>query len=154
VITGCFRDVASFGGAVLSSAGADDVFVVKLTDAGDHTWSNGYGGLGTECGTRILETAGADVILGGYYREAFSVGGTLLPTLGNVDAFTLGLSGAGAARFATGQGGGFADSIEGMALSDGDLVAAGPFLGTVSIFGRSLTNTSGAGESDAYIVRE
>ncbi len=155
IAIGCHQGTASFGGASFTSAGADDAFVWKMSASGAHVWSIAFGGGDTDCATAALETAGQDVIVGGDYRGGgVSIGGTVLPMLGNIDSFIAKLGLDGAPLSATGHGGTYPDSVAGIALSDGDVVVGGTYYGTVSYFGRMLTSMGDVGENDALLVRE
>lgn len=155
IALGCHQGMASFGGTTFTSAGGDDAFVWKMNASGAHVWSTAFGGADTDCAQAGVETAGQDVIVCGQYRGGgVSIGGTVLPMLGNFDAFIAKLGPGGAPLSASGHGGTYPDGVGGVALSDGDVVLGGTYFGTVSFFGRMLTSMGDPGENDALLVRE
>lgn len=59
VVIGSFSGRIDFGGGVMQSFGASDVFLAKLDTAGGHVWSRRYGGAGYEEGRSVaIDDAG------------------------------------------------------------------------------------------------
>lgn len=75
-VAGSFANSADFGPTTLTSAGADDGFVVKLSDTGTIGWAQAIGGPGNDWVTS-LATAGANVYVGGILASRSAVLGTL-----------------------------------------------------------------------------
>lgn len=76
LVTGRFRNSASFGGAgMLTSAGQSDVFVVKLDPTGAHQWSRGFGDASEQVGTTITGDALNNVYVAGQFQGTINFGG-------------------------------------------------------------------------------
>lgn len=91
---------ASFGAATLASAGLNDAFVSKLTDAGATAgfgWSQRFGGTGEDEANGLV-AAGAQVCAVGEFRSpSLAFGQTTLSNAGGYDIFAAKLTDAGAA---------------------------------------------------------
>jgi hypothetical protein len=66
LLTGHFRGTGvDFGGGPLENRGDDDLFAVKLTGAGEHLWSRGYGDNLTQIGRGIAAEPQGDALVVG-----------------------------------------------------------------------------------------
>jgi hypothetical protein len=76
--TGAFNGQIDFGGGVLTSAGNNDVFLVKLDAAGKHVWSKRFGDAQEQWGTVVAVDSSGDPYLGGFFIGTidFGSGGT------------------------------------------------------------------------------
>jgi hypothetical protein len=154
-VTGRFRSQsASFGAIVLSSAGTEDLFVAKLTDAGStasFTWAQQVGGAQSEAG-EALAVRGANVYVAGYYGDA-TFGTTTLPTASPANLFVAKLVDAGptsAFVWAKGAGGSGFNGAHALAVSGPDVYVAG-FFSRVATFG--ATTLTSAGSYDAVVAK-
>ncbi|MCC6557504.1 MAG: hypothetical protein IT372_31520 [Polyangiaceae bacterium] len=96
LVTGDFTGFVNCGGPVLSGAGSNDIFVAKLTAAGNHVWSQRHGGSAAERTRSIdVDSTGAAVIIG-YFNGSVNVGGGLFTAVGSGDVLLFKLSAAGA----------------------------------------------------------
>jgi hypothetical protein len=142
IVIGDFRGGAvDFGGGGLTSAGKDDIFVVKLSPDGEHVWSRAFGGdgfdfagfVGCDQADNVLFATGfgSNVLLG-----KLTSGGELLWTreTGHVDS---NLSNYPPIRDA---------AVDG----DGDLVLTGQFNGTADFGGTPLVS---AGGGDVFVAK-
>ncbi|RZK36701.1 MAG: hypothetical protein EOO57_06735, partial [Hymenobacter sp.] len=143
---GSFAGAADFGLATLTSAGADDGFVVKLSDTGTIGWAQAMGGSGNDWVTS-LATSGANVYVGGIFSSRSAVLGTL--AISNVsdpangftnDGFVARLTDAGAtstfawARVVGSTGN---DMLTALAATGSTVYVAGN-LGNTATFGSTL----------------
>ena len=64
LVTGSFRGQIDLGGGPLASAGYDDVFLARLTSAGEHVWSQAFGGPGLDWAVRVASDSAGDVVVG------------------------------------------------------------------------------------------
>ncbi|TGE25144.1 gliding motility-associated C-terminal domain-containing protein [Hymenobacter aquaticus] len=101
-LTGAFgQEATAFGSTVLLGAGATDVFVAKLTDAGPSstfTWAQAAGSTADESGT-ALAVQGANVYVGGFFTgQLIRFGPLSLTNRGSsgFDGFVAKLTDAGA----------------------------------------------------------
>lgn len=75
VVTGDFHGAISFGGATLTSAGAEDIFLAKLDSAGNHLWSKRFGGLQPDNALALATDASSRVVLTGSTESTIDFGG-------------------------------------------------------------------------------
>lgn len=95
VMAGTLESPSDFGGGVLTSAGADDVLLVKLDATGSHLWSVAYGDDGNQCNSgvfldcaRRVDTDGeGNILLAGALQGTVSFGGPPLIVDGLLDIF-------------------------------------------------------------------
>ena len=94
LITGYFAGELDFGSGVIraSSARGTDVFVARLTSAGDAAWARGFDGSGNEVGTAVGVDASGNVALTGLFDETVSFGGPTLIATARPDTFLVTLS--------------------------------------------------------------
>ncbi|MEO8147798.1 MAG: SBBP repeat-containing protein [Bacteroidia bacterium] len=73
LLTGNFAGIADFdpGNGVinLTSAGGNDIFLVKYDAAGNYTWANRYGGSGTDGGSALKTDATGNVFVTGIFAS-------------------------------------------------------------------------------------
>jgi hypothetical protein len=145
-VTGSFEGTVAFGGPALTSAGASDAFVVSLTSAGAHRWSQRFGDSGIDQGIDVAVDPTGNVYLTGAFSGTASFGGAALTSAGASDAFVASLTTAGAHRWSAGFGAATDDSGNGVAVdSSGNVTATGSFQGTAS-FGGTVLISAGAGD--------
>jgi hypothetical protein len=56
-----------------TTAGNGDIFVMKLTSAGNFVWAETFGGVGNDVSFGIVVDTDGDIQLAGYYRDPFDV---------------------------------------------------------------------------------
>ncbi|GAA3977804.1 T9SS type A sorting domain-containing protein [Hymenobacter antarcticus] len=157
VAGGIASPAAGFGPATLASAGAYDVFVAKLTDAGptgSFAWAQRAGGTGYDAGT-ALAVSGTSVYVAGEFRSSTAgFGPTTLATAGASDVFVAKLTDAGStgsftwAQRAGGTGNDFAGAL---AVSGTSVYVAGTFDSLAAGFGPAALTTAGAG--DVFVAK-
>jgi hypothetical protein len=86
-VTGTFRETVSFGGAPLTSAGIDDIFLVKFDGTGNHVWSQGFGSTNSDWGRGVAVDALRSVFLTGTFQNTVNFGGFPLTSAGRDDGF-------------------------------------------------------------------
>jgi hypothetical protein len=92
LMAGAFKGILDFGGGALESAGADDIFVVKLDASGNHRWSRRFGGAGAQAATAVAaDRSEYPVVAGDLFGDA-TFGATPLTSAGSDDVFVLKLS--------------------------------------------------------------
>ncbi|QSQ16147.1 hypothetical protein [Myxococcus landrumensis] len=65
VVTGSFTATIDLGTGPLTSAGLDDIFVMKLGRQGTTRWSRAFGDLDSQTAYRVVSAGRHDVVLGG-----------------------------------------------------------------------------------------
>ncbi|AUX44327.1 uncharacterized protein SOCE26_057910 [Sorangium cellulosum] len=152
VITGSFEQTVDFGGGPLVSAGGKDVFVVKLSDAGEHLFSHRYGGLADEEG-HAVSTVGfsGHVMFTGSFEGSMDLGSAPLVSAGGKDAFVARLDSAGNLLWSRRFGGADDESGDAVLLEHGgNALVTGSFRGSVSFGGAPLVS---AGGTDTFVAR-
>ncbi|MBK8251668.1 MAG: SBBP repeat-containing protein [Polyangiaceae bacterium] len=95
ILTGGFEGTINLGGGGLSAAGAIDVYVGKLTSAGNHVWSKRYGAAGANPVLLGLGVDSSGDVTGvGALEGSIDFGAGALTSNGGADALMLHLSGA------------------------------------------------------------
>jgi cysteine-rich repeat protein len=151
LLTGYFIGTADFGGGPLSSAGNDDIFVVKLDAQGQHLWSRRLGGMGNDWANSVaVDSAGTVLLTGAFYFTA-DFGGGPLSSAGDYDIFAVKLDPQGQHLWSRRLGGTNYDEGRGIAVdSDGNVLLTGYFYGTADFGGVPLFS---AGSSDIFAVK-
>ncbi len=152
LLVGDYSNTISFGGAVLTSTGSTDGFVVKLTTAGAHVWSKSTGATGSDQSRTVAADASNNVLVAGQYRGSIDLGGGMLPTSGSSSsAFIVKYNPNGAHQWShgfvgTGYSGGAAVAVDGA----GSVLMTGSFSTFVDFGGGPLVATGG---TDCYLVK-
>lgn len=163
--TGNFSGTVDFdpGGTVsnLTSAGSSDVFVVKLTPAGAHTWSRNMGGTSSDIPSNIVADAAGAVYTTGYFNGTadFDPGAavfSLTSGTGNQEGFVSKLNSAGnfawAIRTESAPGG----ETEGVAIAldaSEDILIAGWFEFTVDFDPGPCTFNLLSNGDDIFVIK-
>lgn len=142
LVVGSFADTLDLGAGPLASAGGIDIFVAKLSGAGDVIWTEAFGdgedqlfGLATTY--EIATDVSDDVIVAGLFRGELSLGGGSLAAAGTTDGFIAKLDSSGAHQWSRRFG---SDTVD-QALTDvatdavGNVYVTGAYLGTVDLGG-------------------
>ena len=163
ILTGAFQGTADFdpssGTENISSAGSNDVFVVKLNSSGQLVWAKSVGGTGNDRGNAVAVDSSGNVYVAGSFSGTadFDPGsGTAnLSAVGFEDGFVLKLNANGAYQWGKRIGGSSADYARGVAAdSSGNVFTTGYFQGTVDFDpGAASANLASAGGNDAFLQK-
>jgi hypothetical protein len=93
-VAGLFQQAAHFDAVTLTSAGADDIFVVKYRPDGSVEWGQRGGGCRYETIERIGVTGSGTVYTMGSFDSTSGFGGTSLSSLGGRDLYLWKLDGS------------------------------------------------------------
>lgn len=154
-LTGNFQGTADFdptGGVMnLISNGVEDVFTVKVDDAGYMIWAKGTGGGFTDWAYSIsVDELGCAYVIGMFYGTVdFNPGNadSLIVSNGLRDGFVQKLDSAGNFVWAHGYGGASYDDCYSSAIDNENLIVIGGFQGTVDFDaseGVMLLNSNGS----------
>ncbi len=151
VVTGYFFNTVDFGGGPLTSVGEADVFVTKLDQFGELTWSKRFGSLGGDGVQGLATDAQNDIVVVGSSTGAVDFGGGPLANAGGEDLYVAKLDAEGNHIWSRS----FGDSAMQRALDVatdplGCVFVNGLFRGTLDFGGTPLLN---AGDDDAYLVK-
>jgi uncharacterized protein (AIM24 family) len=143
-VTGSFHDVVDFGGGALASAGVRDVFVLKLSSAGNHTWSRRFGGFSSDDGTAVAVDAMGNVLVVGEHEGDIDFGGGTLIGDGQNDIFLVKLNSMGNHTWSRSFGD-FGDQLSRDIAVDaaGNVLITGHMNGTIDFGGGALTSAGG-----------
>ena len=149
-LSGYFQGSVDFGGGSLTSAGAADVFLLKLTPAGIHSWSKPLGGASNDLSYGVATDPAGNVAITGYFQGSANFGGAPLTSAGSWDVFLAKFNSAGSYLWSKSAGGTGAEIGVGIALdSSSNLVVTGQFAGSANFGGGNLTS---AGGNDIFVA--
>lgn len=117
--TGFFTGRLAFSGsvAVTSERFSLDVWVAKLSLAGDARWAVSIGGLGEERGGPIVADSAGDLYVAGTFNDTLTLGSTTLTSRGGADVFLAKLRGVdGSVVWATSLGSAGEDNVATLVL--------------------------------------
>jgi hypothetical protein len=149
-MVGHFRASATFGATTLTSAGDQDVFLVKYSPAGDVIWARRAGGPQSDLGEHVAVDAVGNAYVTGYFYGASLFGTHAVISAGNSDVFVAGYGPDGTATFAVRIGGSLADWLACLSLDGSDaLRVAGIYRGSMDVGSTSLVS---AGLYDVFLA--
>jgi hypothetical protein len=143
VITGSAAGKIDFGGGALTSAGATDIFVTKLTSGGAHLWSKLYGNATAQDPRDLAVDPGGAILVAGDFTGTVNFGGAALTSAGATDGFVVKLDPFGAHVWSKKQGDAAAQSVAGVAAEASGVFVVGTFAGAVTFGGANLTSAGG-----------
>jgi|GEM_PF-2166043 hypothetical protein len=156
IITGTFQTSANFGSTTLiSSGGALDVFVAKLSATGTWMWSQKTTGSAVISGFGLATDINSNIYVCGNFKGNSNFGPyTIISNTSSYDLFVAKMSAGGEWLWAKQTGGSGDDTAFGIASDDsGNCYVTGNFRNSVN-FGSTLLNASGfdifIGKMDSY----
>jgi hypothetical protein len=150
VMSGYFDNSVDFGGGVLTSAGGDEVFVVKFDPAGNHLWSKRFGDASAQHNQYVSVDRWDNVLLTGQFYGTIDFGGGALTSAGNNDIYVAKFDAAG--NHIWSQGWGDAAKQYGHCITtdgSGNVFLVGEFQGSVDFGGGALAS---GGDYDAFVA--
>lgn len=87
LLTGELEGTVDFGGAPLTSSGAEDIFLAKFDPSGTHLWSRHFGDAGVDVGYSVAVDGAEDALLTGFFQGTVDFGGGPLTSEGSSDVF-------------------------------------------------------------------
>ena len=151
---GQFAGSATFGTTKLSSAGAEDIFVVKLGPQGTALWAVSAGGPGTDLGDALAVGPDGALTLGARFAATASLGGQIHTARGASDLLVARLDADGRFVWASPAGSAAAidESVSALVqYSTGETYVTGS-VGPDASFG-GLTLAGNPGTSAAFVAR-
>jgi peptidoglycan hydrolase-like protein with peptidoglycan-binding domain len=150
-ITGSFLGTVDFGGGNVTSAGSDDIFVLKLNSSGTFQWVSTFGGTSIDVGEDITVDSSGNSYITGWFRETVDFGGGNVTSAGGGDIFVLKLNSSGTFQWVNTYGGTSGDVGEDITVdSSGNSYITGWFRETVDFGGGNVTS---AGGSDIFVLK-
>jgi len=149
-IAGEFSGTANFGGGTLTSAGASDVFALKLTQGGAFSWAQRYGGTNFD-NVGGIAVRGSSVVVAANFLGSVTTGSVTHASAGSYDVLLVSSTLNGAIAWSQRYGGAGTDVAADLAVDgSGNIVVGGRFNGTSDFGGGSLTS---AGNFDALMLK-
>ncbi len=144
-IAGSYENTSTFGTVSLNSSGSKDIFISKLSSAGNWIWSVKAGGSSSEEPNSIkYHSTSNKLIVGGFFASSCTFGATVLTSAGQRDGFLTKLDSNGTFNNSLKIGSTGFDEIKNLVVnSDGKVFVTGYFENQVS-FGESTITSSGS----------
>ncbi|MBL7815493.1 MAG: SBBP repeat-containing protein [Saprospiraceae bacterium] len=162
-VTGTFQNTADFdpnaGTTSLTSAGLDDIFVMKLDDAGNLIWAKKMGGSSDDVAWEVAIDGSGNVYTTGYFNSIAdfdpNAGTAALSSAGGWDVFVSKLDASGTYVWAKRIGGVISDNCNEIAIDgSGNVCLVGWFQGTVDFDPNAgTTNLTSAGDGDIFVLK-
>ena len=151
ILTGYIEGTVDFGGEPLTSAGFDDIFVVKLDSSGNHVWSKRFGDWNEfQIGESVAVDDSGNVVVTGNFQSTVDFGGGTLTSAGEVDIFVVKFDPGGNHIWSQCFGDASPQWSKSVAIDySGYVVITGIFLGAVDFGGELLTS---GGSHDIYVA--
>jgi hypothetical protein len=138
VVVGRFGGTVNFGGGALTSAGDDDIFVLKYDSTGTFQWARRFGSYGADKVTAVAIDSTDNIVVVGSFTATVDFGGTSLTSAGSTDIFVAKYGPTGTLLWAKRFGGTAGEACNGVALdSAGNILITGyyGYFGTALDFG-------------------
>jgi outer membrane protein assembly factor BamB len=150
VVAGLFAGTMRAGDRVLTSAGTQDAFVVRLAPDGQVRWAMRAGGPFLDAVHGVALGDGMVAIAGAFTIQAELRGATLQGSRDSQDAFVAALDDRdGQVRWARPFGSDGPDTAFDVVIAGDQVFAAGTFFGTLTVAGHSLTSR---GSTDWFVI--
>ncbi len=151
VIAGTFEGSINFGGGWLTSMGANDIYLAKLTPDGSHIWSRSFGDADIDVAGGLDIDALGYICLTGYFLNTINFGAGPMISAGSTDIFVAKFHPGGACLWSRSFGDAALQAGRDVAAGDGgSVILTGYFTGTVDFGGGILTSN---GEYDVFLAR-
>jgi hypothetical protein len=152
-MTGQFSGTIDVGNGPLTSAGATDFFVAKLSPDGAVLWSQRFGGVADDKPGGIATDASGNVFLAGYISSSVDIDGVGLVNPGGPDIIVLSLDPSGAFRWVVHpvfDGAGYANDLK--VDSAGRVLVVGAFTDDADLGGGSLAGPSSGPAASGFVL--
>ncbi len=98
-LTGAFTGSVDFGGGLLTAAGAQDAFLLKLSGPGGHLWSKTLGDTGTQAGKALAVDAAGNITAAVVFAGSINPGSGAIPSTGTQDVLVASFQPTGSLRW-------------------------------------------------------
>ena len=151
LLSGWFKGHLNLGSPDLESTGETDMFVAKLSPAGDHLWGRVAHSSNAGKALGVAVDGAGNVVVTGSFRSSIKIGPMTYTSAGDKDIFVMRLDDNGTPVWSKS----FGDSADqegvGVAVDPaGNVLVTGSFLGRIDIGGRDL---SASGAADGFIAK-
>lgn len=163
ILAGSFQGMVDFdpgiGSTLLLSAGANDVFVAKLTGAGDLMWAQGMGGINDDAAFAVAIGNGDGIFLAGEFNSQgiFDFNGDMVTDLnvsGVSSGFVAKYDASGGFTWSGAMGGSGSVSATGIAVDLSGVYVTGSLVGTADFDPSAGTSVlTSAGATDMFLMQ-
>lgn len=151
VITGLFKETATFGTTTLTSNGEGDIYVARLGTYGNWLWAVSAGGSDEDYGQGISTDSSGSSVVTGYFIGTAAFDTSPLTSKGDRDIFVAKLDTSGNWLWAVSSGGNSSDRGYGISTDyAGDTYVTGYFTNQAT-FGNRILN--GMGGADVFVTK-
>lgn len=150
-LTGLLQGSVDFGGGPLNGGAKESAFVARFDSDGNHLFSKRIGDGNTQAYAIATDGDGA-VVVAGLFTGALQTDNGALTTADGADVFAAKLDASGNLLWVRSLGGdmGWPPGYAVCASTDGNILVAGSFSGTIELGNGSAT---AAGSSDVFLVK-
>jgi hypothetical protein len=150
IAAGAIQGTVDFGGGPLTSAGAEDAYVVQFDPGGNHRWSRRFGDSMLDWTADVAVDTDGNVVATGSFLGTADFGGDPLTSDGQWDMFLVRYTPDGQHLWSQRFGDSAIQSGYGVACGpSGDIVVTGRFSGAIDFGGGSLESQ---GPYDIFVV--
>jgi hypothetical protein len=143
-VTGSFTTTVDFLGNTLTTAGATDIFLAKMSPDGPPIWAKSFGNAGTQAGQSVAVDSGGNVLLAATSTTPLSLGGNMLPTGGGVGVLIAKFDTSGNHIWSKGFGDAASQTVHNLTVDlAGNVIIVGAFAGLVNFGGSDLVSQGG-----------
>ncbi|MFO0587288.1 MAG: nucleotide-binding protein [Polyangiaceae bacterium] len=151
VVSGVFSGTIDFGVQKLTSAGASDVYLVKLGPDGSVLWAKRYGDTDLQQNAVVAVDSAGNILFAGSFRGTIDLGGGPMVSAGEADVFLAKLDPDGKHLWSKR----FGDSQDQLSMSiafdvQNNVLLAGAFVGALDFGGGPLAS---AGGHDVFLAK-
>jgi hypothetical protein len=146
---------SDYGGGSLTTAGGQDIVLVKYSATGGYLWSKRIGGANNEWVTSLAadQTTG-EIVAVGDFDGSTDFGAGTVTTAGGTDAFVAKYSSSGVPVWSHHWGSTGADSAASVAIDRlGNVAVTGAFTFNVDFGGGPITNVGDSSSADIFLVK-
>lgn len=148
LLTGSAAGQIDFGPGPIMAGGAGDVFVAKLSPAGEHLWAYPFGDAQLQRAYAVATDPSNNVLVTGSFASTLNFGGPTQPLMSDGgsthDIFLAKLSKTGAPLWSRRFGNAGSDTAYDVAIDGFDVVISGRISGAVSFGGTTFDGTGDA----------
>lgn len=151
IVTGNMHGAVDFGGGVLTTAGAYDVYVARFDGGGNHLWSQRYGSPLDQIGYEAAVDSAGNVALVGAFQGVLDTGSGAMTSAGGYDIFAAKVTSAGAPVWSYRYGDALEQYARAVAVDAlGNVYVTGRVQGTVDFGNGPFTS---AGGFDVFVAK-
>jgi hypothetical protein len=155
IVAGGFYGTVNFGGGSLTSAGAEDIALLKYDSAGNFLWSRQIRGTTYDLVLGLsVDTTTGEFVTSGYFAGSADFGGGNLTSAGGNDAFAARYNSSGTHVWSKRWGSTAEDKAYGVDIDRlGNVAITGIFTNSVDFGGGPISNVGGAESRDIFLVK-